>query len=155
MLNKLLTLTKRRKDIPVFTAIFCALVIATIIIGINNMTGIVLSYLAVTVIFIGLTFRWQRLKSFLILTGASFLSFFVFVFLHNAIYGVFIHFFGKDFWTRTGLADEPFFFILAVFFCPPAFVVGAIGSLLHVTRKPRQQNDGITENKPGEPDMCS
>ena len=73
------------------------------------------------------------LKKFLILTAASFVGFFVFVLLHNFVYGLFIHFFGADFWNG---GDEPFFFILAVIVCPLGFLVGAIGSIvLAVKRK--------------------
>ena len=37
------------------------------------------------------------LKKFLILTGASSVGILVSVLLHNAVYGLFIHFFGADF----------------------------------------------------------
>ena len=72
------------------------------------------------------------LKKFLILTAASFVGFFVFVLLHNLVYGLFIHFFGADFWNG---GDEPFFFILAVIVCPLGFLVGAIGSIVIVVRR--------------------
>jgi len=67
-----------------------------------------------------------KLKKFLILTGASVAGFFVSVVLHNLIYGLFIYFFGKDFWGPEG--DEPVFFILAIVVCPIGFLIGAIGS---------------------------
>ena len=77
------------------------------------------------------------LKKFLLLTGASAAGFFVFVFLHNAFYGLFIHFFGADFWDRIGLGDEPFFFIMAIFVCPIGFLVGAVGSIVLAIKKSR------------------
>ena len=67
------------------------------------------------------------LKKFLILTGASSAGFFISVLLHNAIYGLFIHFFGVDFWNG---GDEPVFFIIAVFLCPIGFLVGVVGSIV-------------------------
>ena len=70
------------------------------------------------------------LKKFLILTGASSAGFFVSVLLHNLIYGLFIYWFGPDFWQRIGLGDEPFFFIVAIFVCPIGFLVGVIGSII-------------------------
>lgn len=77
-----------------------------------------------------------KLKKFLILTGASVAGFFVSVLLHNFIYGLFIHFFGKDFWTRIGTGgDEPIFFILAIAVCPIGFLIGAIGSTVLFTKK--------------------
>jgi len=65
------------------------------------------------------------LKKFLILAGASFVGFFVFVLLHNLVYGLFIHFWGADFWNG---GDEPFFFIMAII-CLLGFLVGAVGSI--------------------------
>jgi len=65
------------------------------------------------------------LKKFLILTGASFVGFFVFVLLHNLVYGLFIHFCGADFWNG---GDEPFFFIMAII-CLLGFLAGAAGSI--------------------------
>ncbi len=77
-------------------------------------------------------------KKFLILTGASAVGVPVFVLLHNAIYGLFIHFFGADFWERIGLGgDEPVFFILAIFVCPIGFLVGAVGTIVLTIKSKR------------------
>ncbi len=76
-------------------------------------------------------------KKFLILTGASAVGLPVFVLLHNAIYGLFIHFFGAGFWDRIGLGDEPFFFILAIFICPLGFLVGVVGSIVLAIKNKR------------------
>ena len=67
------------------------------------------------------------LKKFLILTGASSAGVVISVLLHNAIYGLFIYFFGADFWNG---GDEPVFFVMAVFICPIGFLVGAVGSIV-------------------------
>jgi len=67
------------------------------------------------------------LKIFMLTTGASLAGFAVFAFLHNVVYGLFIHFFGANFWSG---GDEPFFFILAVIVCPLGVIVGAIGSIV-------------------------
>ena len=56
-------------------------------------------------------------------------NFIISVFLHNAIYGLFIHFFGTDFWDRTGVKDEPVFFLIALL-SVVGFAVGIIGSLV-------------------------
>jgi hypothetical protein len=70
------------------------------------------------------------LKKFLILTGAAAAGIPVSAALHNAIYGLLIHFFGEGFWDRNGLGDEPFFFILAIIVCPIGFWVGVAGSVV-------------------------
>ena len=69
-------------------------------------------------------------KKFLLLTGASAVGIVVSAVLHNVIYGLFILWFGADFWDRIGLADEPVFFIMAVVVCPIGFLVGAVGSIV-------------------------
>jgi len=76
-----------------------------------------------------------RLKKFLILTGASAAGIPVSIFLHNAIYALFIYLFGAGFWNG---GDEPFFFIIAVFVCPIGFLVGAVGSIVLAKRRYRQ-----------------
>jgi len=74
------------------------------------------------------------LKKFLLLTGASSAGFIVSILLHNAIYGLFIHFFGADFWNG---GDEPVFFIMAIVVCPIGFLVGAVGSIVLAIKKGR------------------
>ena len=76
------------------------------------------------------------LKSFFLLTAASAAGVFVFILLHNAVYGLFIHFFGEGFWNG---GDEPVFFILAVIVCPLGFLVGAVGSIVLRIREARSQ----------------
>lgn len=76
-----------------------------------------------------------KLKAFLILTGTSAAGFVVSILLHNTIYGLFIYWFGGDFWDRIGLEDEPVFFFIAIFGCPIGFPVGAVGSIVLAMRK--------------------
>ena len=70
------------------------------------------------------------LKKFLLVTGAAPIGTVVSVILHNVFYGVFIYFFGADFWDRIGVSDEPVFFILAIIVCPIAFLVGVVSSIV-------------------------
>jgi len=71
----------------------------------------------------------RMLRIFLLVAGISLGAFVISVFLHNAIYGLFIHFFGADFWDRIGVGDEPIFFFLSLL-SVVAFAVGIIGSLV-------------------------
>lgn len=73
--------------------------------------------------------RLKMLKIFLLVAGISLGAFIISVFLHDAIYGLFIHFLGEDFWERIGIGDEPVFFIIALL-SVVAFAVGLIGSLV-------------------------
>jgi hypothetical protein len=79
------------------------------------------------------------LRKFFLLAGASAVGLPVFAVLHNLVYGLFIYFFGENFWTRVGLEDEPFFFMMAIFVCPLGFLVGAIGSIVLRVKKCRTE----------------
>jgi len=71
----------------------------------------------------------RMLRIFLLVAGISLGAFIISVFLHNAIYGLFILWFGEDFWNRIGIGDEPVFFFIALLSIV-AFAVGIIGSLV-------------------------
>ena len=75
------------------------------------------------------------LKKYLIVTGASAVGIFASMILHNLVYGLFIHFLGEDFWQKAGMEDEPLFFIMAIFVCPIAYLVGTIGSIVLIFRR--------------------
>jgi len=75
------------------------------------------------------------LKRFLLITGASAAGIPIGVVLHNVVYGVFIYFFGENFWDRIGMSDEPVFFVLAIIVCPIAFLVGVVGSIVLTLRR--------------------
>ncbi len=51
-------------------------------------------------------------RKFQLLTGASAIGIPVSIFLHNAIYGLFIQWFGADIWDRIGTTDQRLFFII-------------------------------------------
>jgi hypothetical protein len=78
-------------------------------------------------------------KSFLLLTGSSAVGVFVSILLHGVIYGLFILLFGEGFWDRTGITDEPFFFMMAIFVCPLAYLVGTVGSIVLIIRRGKHE----------------
>ncbi len=101
-------------------------------------SGVVLLSLGGALLFLTLRGRVRGLfKKFLILTGACAVGIPISLVLHNAIYGVLIHFFGADFWDRVGLTDEPVFFMMAIFVCPLGFLVGAAGSIVQFAKSSR------------------
>jgi len=108
--------------------------------------ALVFFILGVALVFLTLKLKVERkLKKFLILTGASAAGFLLSVILHNALYGLFIYWFGSDFWDRIGVKDEPFFFIMAVFVCPIGFLVGAVGSAtLFIKKKETRIKEIVT-----------
>ena len=74
-------------------------------------------------------------RKYFVLTGASSVGFFVGIIMHNMVYALFIYFFGLDFWDRTGLGDEPFFFFVSLIVCPFLFLIGAIGAIYSLVKK--------------------
>jgi len=75
--------------------------------------------------------KWlNMLRIFLVVAGISAGTFIISIFLHNAIYGLCIQWFGADFWNRVGMPDEPVFFFISIFIAPLGFVIGVIGSLV-------------------------
>lgn len=111
-----------------FTPPFIPAFIGPVFLWFINIFGSIFLLLGVALIVLTVRERVEgKLKAFFLLTGASATGFFVSFLLHNAVYALFIHFFGEGFWNG---GDEPFFFIMAVFVCPLGFLVGAIGSIV-------------------------
>ncbi len=81
----------------------------------------------------------RAFKKFLILTGAAAVGIFASMLLHNLVYGAFILWFGEGFWERIGLEEEPFFFMMAIFVCPLAYLVGTVGSIVLIIRRRKQE----------------
>jgi hypothetical protein len=81
----------------------------------------------------------RPLKRFLLLTGSSAIGLPFSILLHGLVYGLLILLFGQDFWGRTGIEDEPFFFSMGVLVCPLAYVVGTIGSIILMFSKKKNE----------------
>jgi hypothetical protein len=80
----------------------------------------------------------RPLKRFLLLTGSSAVGVPASILLHGLVYGLFILLFGQDFWSRTGIEDEPFFFSMGILVCPLAYMVGTIGSIILMFSKKKK-----------------
>ena len=97
--------------------------------GTASMSGIGLIYLSIAALGVILTRRWKSARRYLVLLGASIGVFFFSVLLYNIIHGLFQHWLGANFWGKTITGDELLFFSIAVFICPVAFIIGAVGSI--------------------------
>jgi len=67
------------------------------------------------------------LRLFLLLAGAAPGAMFISILLHNFISGVIVKIIGKDF-------EEAFFFIIAIFGCPAAFIFGTVGTIIFMVK---------------------
>ena len=105
-----------------------------------RLSGLLFLALGLTLLILTVRARLDRtLKRFLLLTSSSAVGVFASILLHGVVFGLFILIFGEDFWSRTGLEDEPFFFIMGLLVCPVAYLVGTIGSIVLMFR--RKKND--------------
>jgi hypothetical protein len=119
----------RRGTFALLSAFFI-LVISVVIIGLNNIPGIILSYLAAAVLIFTVTRTWRKIKRFLILLITSLAAIFLLSFLHELAYGF------------ATTADEiaarqspmlPFFHVvislIVTFVCPVGLLAGMAGSV--------------------------
>ena len=133
MLDKFLTLVRNHKEASALAVLFLALLVAAILAGIvHSILGIVLSYLAASVLVFALTRNWREVKRFLILLGASVAGFFVFLFLHLGLDKVDS---GITVLTSVREGLQMVLFYLIAFVCPVCWVVGITGSLMIFLRR--------------------
>lgn len=92
---------------------------------------IIFSLLGVLLIFLILKQDIQgKLRKYLLLTGVSATSFFIFIFLYNIFYGLGI--IASNIILLKNLMEilHTIFFIIALFICPLMFLIGSIGSII-------------------------
>ena len=112
-------------------AVFASVFRGNLFLWVFSVSGAVFFLLGAALIFLTVREKVRgKPRVFLLLTGASAAGLPLSAVLHNAVYALFILWFGADFWDRTGMGDEPVFFFMAVFICPLAFLVGVVGSIV-------------------------
>ncbi len=92
---------------------------------------IVFSLLGILLVFLVFKQNIQgKLRKYLLLTGISAISFFIFVFLHNVFYGLEV--ISSNIILLKNLMEilHVAFFIIALLICPLMFLIGSIGSII-------------------------
>lgn len=134
---------RRRKEMFVLAGIFCALVISAILVGVDDTVPfMVLCYLAAITLVIVLTRTWKKPRKFLILMGSSVIAFFSFVVLHNLFYALAIITIDTAALSYSMGVIGIVFFLISLFLCPAAFLVGAVGSVVFAIRGKRKKETG-------------
>jgi len=136
--------TSRNRTLTfILLAIFFALAASALVVGISdNPPGIALAFGAATALVLAFVHPWRTAKQFGLFLIASILGFVVFGILHNVFHGVA----GEVESVRTlqillqGLGVAAF--LIAVLICPPAILVGAIGSVIMFIRNRRRPTRG-------------
>ncbi len=137
---KLGRLTKARKVSLVLVAVSCVSLIAAFVVGVSdNWLGITLSYIAATTFILALVHSERRTRNFLILLGTGLVGFALFAVLHNVFYA--LGEIAKDIAIVHHSMEflHAAFFIIAIMVCPPAVVIGAVGSVVVAAMNRRRQ----------------
>jgi len=127
----------------VFLAIFGALATAAVIVGIeDNPPGILLAFGSATALVLAVIHPWRTAKQFRLLLYASVLGFVMSAILHNVFEGLASK-------TEVGGTFQILLqgigvaaFLLAVLICPPAILVGSVGSVVMFIRNRRRPTRG-------------
>lgn len=82
IIQRLSALKNSRLATRVLLALFAALAICVIFVGLDNPTGIILGWLATAILLAELTRRWRKIRYFLILLFASFIGAIILSFLY-------------------------------------------------------------------------
>ncbi|MBN1384478.1 MAG: hypothetical protein JW983_06355 [Elusimicrobia bacterium] len=110
--------------VPVSRKIFVGSEIFLLPIVVFSLLGIALIVLTIKAKVTG------KIKKFLMLTGISSTGFFVFIFLHNAFYGLGIITKHINILNRLMEGLSAVSFIIALFGCPIGFIIGVCGSII-------------------------
>lgn len=134
-----LSTPRNRRLTSVFLAVCCAAAAAAAVVGISdNPPGITLAFAAATALVLAFVHPWRAAKRFGLLLGASVLALVVLAILHNVFEGV------AGELTDAGVLRSLLqglgvvAFLLAVLICPPAILVGAVGSVVMFVRNRRR-----------------
>jgi hypothetical protein len=119
----------------VLLAVCCASAIAAILVGISdNPPGIILAFAAATAFILAFVHPWRTAKQFSLFLLASILGLVVFGILHNVLEGTASTMEGMNtiriFLQGLGVVT----FLIAVLICPPAILIGAVGSIVMFIR---------------------
>ena len=133
--------------IPLALTIFGVLVLAVILVGLNSVTGVILAYVASTLLIATWVKRWRRPRRFIILMAAGGLGLFVLGVFYGLVFDFVAAIGYVPDWQRTLL--EIFHVIVSIlmtFVCPVCFLAGLVGTVALVIRERKPAE----ETPPGE-----
>jgi hypothetical protein len=113
-------------------ALFLALAICVIFVGLDNATGIMLGWAATTVLVTELTRRWRRVRSFIILFFASLVGVIILSFLHEEVVYPLAGLIGGTSALQSPALDiyHEVTSLVILFFGPVGMFVGIAGSVI-------------------------
>jgi len=124
-----MTTILKQKGTYVYLSLSIILIIAALIVGIDdNPPGIILFYLGSVLFILAFTHNWKRAKPYLFLVLFSILGLVISATLHNVLEAV-----GGE-GTILGIIGVAFF-LIALLICPACLLVGIVGSIVKSIRK--------------------
>ena len=122
-----------------FLAGSCAFGIAAAAVGISdNPPGTLLAFLAIGAFFLAFVHPWRTARQYRLLLFASMLGFVLFAILHNVFDALATLSANVRGLHGLLIALDVGAFLIAILACPPAFFVGAIGSIAMFIRNRRR-----------------
>lgn len=135
-----LSTSRNRTRTFILLAICCVLAASALAVGVSdNPPGILLAYCAATALVLAFVHPWRTARQFMRLFCASVLGFVVFAILHNVCEGVADEAASVRVLQIVLQSLAVATFLLAVMICPPAILVGAIGSVAMFIRNRRRR----------------
>jgi len=132
IIQRLSALKNSRLATRVLLALFAALAICVIFVGLDNPTGIILGWLATVILLAELTRRWRKISNFLILLFASFIGAIILSFLYMEVALPF----AEWIWGINAPQSTPWriFHVIVtdviLLFTPMGIFVGIVGTIL-------------------------
>ncbi len=131
IVQKFYDLKNSRLTTRVLLALFLALVVCVVFVGLDNPTGIIIGWVAVTVFLAMVVRRWRRIRSFLILLFATFIGAIILSMIYVELALPVAGWFGGHDATQS-LAWRIFHVVISnliLLFTPPGIFVGFVGSV--------------------------
>ena len=121
----------------VFLGICCILALLAAIVGISdNLPGILLVFGAVASFILAFIHPWRSTKNFVKLLIAAILGLVLFGVLHNVFYGLADMADGIPILQNMLKILDVASFLIALLICPPAIMIGLVGSIVMLIRNP-------------------
>jgi len=131
LIKKFSDLKNSRRTTRVLLALFLALIICIVFVGLDNPTGIILGWVAVTLLLTALVRGWRKIRNFLILLFVSFVGAIVLSFLYMEVALPLTGWFGGTDATQS-VPWRIFHVIISdviLLFTPTGIFVGIVGSV--------------------------
>jgi hypothetical protein len=114
----------------IYLAACCALAVGAAVVGISdNPPGIALAFLSAAALILAFAHPWRTAKRFRHLFYAAGAGFIVFAILHNLFDFFAAKSSGSALLHGVFTAADVAFFLVAILICPPALLIGFVGSL--------------------------